>query len=90
LRSYRELPLRLAELGVVHRPEPSGCLQGLFRLRQFTQDDGHVFCREEQLSGELERFCRALPELYAHLTLCSTLLGFPTLRSGSPSPGGVE
>jgi threonyl-tRNA synthetase len=55
-RSYRDLPLRLAEFGVVHRKEPSGALQGLFRLREFTQDDGHVFCRPDQLLPELARF----------------------------------
>jgi threonyl-tRNA synthetase len=46
--SHRELPLRFAEFGLVHRDEPSGTLHGLFRLRQFTQDDGHVFCTPEQ------------------------------------------
>ena len=52
LPSYRELPLRYSELGLVHRNEPSGTLHGLFRLRQFTQDDGHVFCAPEQLEAE--------------------------------------
>jgi len=65
LPSYRELPIRLSELGVVHRDEPSGTLHGLLRLRQFTQDDGHVFCSEEQAEAEVERFCRALPRFYA-------------------------
>ncbi|HEU4577118.1 MAG TPA: threonine--tRNA ligase [Polyangiaceae bacterium] len=64
LRSHRDLPLRLAEFGVVHRKEPSGALQGLFRLRQFLQDDGHIFCRPDQLAEELERFCRSLQLLY--------------------------
>ena len=50
--SYRDLPVRLAELGLVHRDEPSGTLHGLFRLRQFTQDDGHVFCSPEQVEEE--------------------------------------
>jgi threonyl-tRNA synthetase len=63
--SYRELPIRLSELGVVHRDEPSGTLHGLLRLRQFTQDDGHVFCTDEQAEAEVERFCRALPKFYA-------------------------
>ncbi|HET8935276.1 MAG TPA: threonine--tRNA ligase [Polyangiales bacterium] len=62
--SYRELPLRLAELGNVHRDEPSGTLHGLLRLRQFTQDDGHIFCTEEQAHAELLRFCRGLPAFY--------------------------
>jgi threonyl-tRNA synthetase len=64
IRSYRDLPLRLAEFGVVHRKEPSGALQGLFRLREFTQDDGHVFCRPDQLLAELSRFCRSLQAFY--------------------------
>jgi threonyl-tRNA synthetase len=64
LRSHRDLPLRLAEFGVVHRKEPSGALSGLFRLRQFMQDDGHIFCRPEQVGQELERFCRSLQLLY--------------------------
>ena len=62
--SYRELPLRLAELGLVHRDEPSGTLHGLLRLRQFTQDDGHIFCTEAQAEAEVVRFCRAVPEFY--------------------------
>jgi threonyl-tRNA synthetase len=64
VRSYRDLPLRWAEFGVVHRKEPSGALAGLFRLREFTQDDGHIFCRPEQLAQELLSFCRALIAFY--------------------------
>ncbi len=52
LRSYRELPMRLAEFGSVHRYEPSGALHGLMRVRGFTQDDAHIFCTEEQMAGE--------------------------------------
>jgi len=52
LRSYRELPLRLAEFGVVHRYEPSGALHGVMRVRAFTQDDAHIFCTEDQLASE--------------------------------------
>jgi len=54
-RSYRELPIRLAEQGLVHRHEPSGTLHGLLRVRQFSQDDGHIFCTEEQLEDEVLR-----------------------------------
>lgn len=54
--SHRDLPLRFAELGVVHRNEPSGVLHGLFRLRQFTQDDGHILCAEAHVHDELVRF----------------------------------
>lgn len=63
--SYRELPLRLCEFGCCHRNEPSGTLHGLFRLRQFTQDDGHVFCMEEQVDAEIQRFCRGARAFYA-------------------------
>jgi threonyl-tRNA synthetase len=62
--SYRDLPLRLSELGNVHRDEPGGTLHGLLRLRQFTQDDGHIFCNEAQAEAEVLRFCRALPAFY--------------------------
>jgi threonyl-tRNA synthetase len=64
VRSYRDLPLRWAEFGVVHRKEPSGALSGLFRLREFTQDDGHIFCRPEQLEHELLSFCQAIQRFY--------------------------
>jgi threonyl-tRNA synthetase len=63
--SYRELPLRLCELGLVHRDEPSGTLHGLMRLRQFIQDDGHIFCAtEEQARAEALRFCQSVPAFY--------------------------
>ena len=54
-RSYRELPIRLAEQGLVHRHEPSGTLHGLLRVRQFSQDDAHIFCTEEQIEDEVLR-----------------------------------
>lgn len=63
--SYRDLPIKLAEFGVVHRDEPGGTLHGLLRLRQFTQDDGHVFCSEEHVPAELDRFLRSLRPFYA-------------------------
>ena len=62
--SYRELPLRLCEFGLCHRNEPSGTLHGLLRLRQFTQDDGHIFCEPEQAVAEISRFCAAVPDFY--------------------------
>jgi len=62
--SWRDLPIRLAELGLCHRDEASGTLHGLMRLRQFTQDDGHIFCTDDQVAGEAERFCRQLPAFY--------------------------
>lgn len=84
--SYRDLPLRYAELGLVHRNEPSGTLHGLFRLRQFTQDDGHVFCSEQQLEQEVARFCASLVRLYAALEFRDVDVSFasrPDERAGS-------
>ena len=65
LRSYRELPLRYGEFGQCHRNEPSGALHGILRVRGFTQDDGHVFCTEDQILGECERFTEQLQRVYA-------------------------
>ncbi len=62
--SWRDLPIRIAELGLVHRDEPGGTLHGLMRLRQFTQDDGHIFCAEDQVADEVAQFCRELPAFY--------------------------
>lgn len=76
--SYRDLPLRVGELGCVHRDEPGGTLHGLMRLRQFTQDDGHVFCTEEQAEAELLRFCRALPAFYRAFGLEQVGVAFST------------
>jgi threonyl-tRNA synthetase len=64
LRSWRDLPLRYGELGLCHRDEPGGTLHGLLRLRQFTQDDGHVFCAPDQVKAEIVRFCRDVPGFY--------------------------
>lgn len=65
VRSHRELPVRYAEFGAVHRAEPSGALHGLMRARAFTQDDAHVFCTPEQVIEELVRFCALLRHVYA-------------------------
>jgi threonyl-tRNA synthetase len=65
LRSYRELPLRMAEFGVVHRYEPSGALHGLLRVRAFTQDDAHVFCTEEQMADECHKINDLILSTYA-------------------------
>jgi len=67
LHSYRELPLRYAELGLVHRHELSGVLHGLFRARAFTQDDAHIYCREDQIKAELEGVIRLIEKMYARL-----------------------
>ncbi len=65
LRSYRELPYRIAEFGIVHRYEPSGALHGLMRVRGFTQDDAHVFCTEEQLADECFKMNDLILSIYA-------------------------
>lgn len=65
LRSYRDLPLRLAEFGSCHRNEPSGSLHGIMRVRGFTQDDGHVFCAEDSIQDEVSAFIDFLHEVYA-------------------------
>jgi len=65
LKSYRELPLRLAEFGACHRNEPSGTLQGLMRVRAFVQDDGHIFCTEAQVQDEVSTFTDLLYQVYA-------------------------
>lgn len=67
LRSYRELPLRLAEFGMCHRNEAHGALHGMIRLRQFTQDDAHIFCTEDQIQSESLAFCALLRSVYADL-----------------------
>ncbi len=66
LRSYRELPLRLAEFGAVNRYEPSGALHGLMRVRAFTQDDAHIFCTEEQLAEECHKINELILSVYSH------------------------
>ncbi len=73
IRSYRDLPLRLAEFGKVHRFEPSGALHGLLRVRSFTQDDAHVFCAPEQLQAESVEVCRLILDIY-------TQFGFTDVR----------
>ncbi len=64
LRSYRELPLRMAEFGACHRYEPSGALHGIMRVRSFTQDDAHIFCSEDQIADETVRFVALLSSIY--------------------------
>ena len=64
LKSYRDLPLRLAEFGSCTRNEPSGSLHGIMRVRGFVQDDAHIFCRDEQISDEVEKFCKLLKHMY--------------------------
>ena len=67
LKSYRDLPIRYSEFGSCHRYEPSGTLHGLMRVRQMTQDDGHIFCSEDQIEEETESFINILSEIYKEL-----------------------
>jgi threonyl-tRNA synthetase len=86
--SYRDLPVRIAEFGVVHRDEDDGALNGLFRLRQFTQDDGHIFCEKEQIEDEVVRFCtsvRALYEAFGFSSFSVALSTRPAQRAGDDS-----
>ena len=64
MKSYRDLPLRLYENGCCHRNEPHGALHGLMRVRQFTQDDAHIFCREDQIVSEVQAFCALADRIY--------------------------
>jgi threonyl-tRNA synthetase len=86
LRSYRELPLRMAEFGSCHRFEPSGALHGIMRVRNFTQDDAHIFCSEEQIESETIRFCELLGSIYRDLGFPEYFVKFsdrPPVRAGS-------
>ena len=64
IKSYRDLPLRIYENGCCHRNEPHGALHGLMRVRQFTQDDAHIFCREDQIVDEVKKFCELADRVY--------------------------
>ena len=86
LRSYRELPLRMAEFGCCHRYEPSGALHGIMRVRQFTQDDAHIFCSEAQIAPETARFVELLSSVYRDFGFDSFRVKFsdrPVARTGS-------
>jgi threonyl-tRNA synthetase len=67
ITSYKELPIRMAEFGCCHRNEPHGALHGIMRVRQFTQDDAHIFVREDQLIDEVKAFCDLLDRIYKDL-----------------------
>ncbi len=86
LKSYRDLPLRLAEFGACHRYEPSGSLHGIMRVRSFVQDDAHIFCTEEQIVDETRRFVALLTEVYKELgfdSFITKLATRPELRGGT-------
>ena len=86
IKSYRDLPVRLAEFGCCHRYEASGTLQGLMRVRQLTQDDGHIFCTEDQIESETQNFIEFLSEVYDEMGFKNFKINLstrPDIRVGS-------
>ena len=86
LKSYRDLPLRMAEFGSCNRYEPSGALHGIMRVRGFTQDDAHIFCREDQIESETKNFIEFLSNIYRDLGFENFSIKFsdrPAQRAGS-------
>ena len=86
LKSYRDLPLRMAEFGTCHRNEPSGSLHGIMRIRGFVQDDAHIFCTEEQITSETVAFCDLLKEVYKVFGFTQVSVKFsdrPAKRAGT-------
>ena len=85
-KSYRDLPLRMAEFGCCHRNEPSGALHGIMRVRGFTQDDAHIFCTEEQIISETKTFIDLLMGIYEDFGFTNVVVKFsdrPEMRTGS-------
>ena len=85
IKSYRDLPLRMAEFGSCHRNEPSGALHGIMRVRAFTQDDAHIFCTENQITEESVKFCALLQSIYADFGFDDVRVKFsdrPDIRAG--------
>ena len=85
IKSYRDLPVRMAEFGSCHRNEPSGALHGLMRVRAFTQDDAHIFCTEDQITSETEEFCDLLMSVYRDFGFEDVVVKFsdrPEVRAG--------
>ena len=90
LKSYRDLPLRMAEFGSCHRNEPSGALHGLMRVRGFTQDDAHIFCTEDQVRDEVNACIRMVYDMYSTFgfeKIVVKLSTRPEKRIGSDEPG---
>ncbi len=86
LKSYRDLPLRMAEFGSCHRNEPSGALHGLMRVRAFVQDDAHIFCTEDQVNQETAIFCELLMSIYRDFGFTDVTVKFadrPKVRAGN-------
>jgi len=91
LKSYRDLPLRLAEFGACHRYEPSGALHGIMRVRAFLQDDGHIFCTEDQITEETRKFCDLLMSVYQDFGFTDVAIKFsdrPAVRAGTDETWG--
>jgi threonyl-tRNA synthetase len=85
IKSYRDLPLRMAEFGSCHRYEPSGALHGIMRVRAFTQDDAHIFCTEDQITSETVAFCDLLKSVYRDFGFTDVKVKFsdrPPVRAG--------
>ena len=85
MKSYRDLPLRLAEFGTCHRNEPSGALHGIMRVREFVQDDGHIFCTEDDITSETIKFCNLVFEVYKDFGFNDISVKFsdrPDVRAG--------
>lgn len=85
IKSYRDLPLRMAEFGCCHRNEPSGALHGLMRVRAFIQDDAHIFCTEDQITAETKDFCDLLLSVYKDFGFTDVSVRFsdrPEVRAG--------
>jgi threonyl-tRNA synthetase len=86
IKSYRDLPLRMAEFGSCHRYEPSGALHGIMRVRAFTQDDAHIFCTEDQITAETIAFCDLLKSVYKDFGFTDVVVKFsdrPPTRAGA-------
>jgi threonyl-tRNA synthetase len=86
IKSYRDLPIRMAEFGSCHRYEPSGAMHGIMRVRAFTQDDAHIFCAPGQITAETVSFCEFLKEVYRDFGFTDVKVKFsdrPAVRAGS-------
>jgi threonyl-tRNA synthetase len=86
VKSYRDLPLRMAEFGSCHRFEPSGALHGIMRVRAFTQDDAHIFCTEDEITAETKAFCELLLSVYKDFGFTDVVVKFsdrPETRAGT-------
>ncbi len=85
IKSYKELPIRMAEFGSCHRNEPSGALHGLMRVRAFVQDDAHIFCTKQQITSETQNFCKLLMDIYKDFGFDHVVIKFsdrPEKRAG--------